>query len=141
MKSIGIFRSNAFDLSWPKEPTDPNTPPLGRDLAEHLKTRLTAIGLKASDPIEGSDYWVLDLEMDGGRTSLIIHWAPIGNPPIDYWVVQPQQKRSLLGNPFGKASASLQFEASCAALRRVLEEDGSIQNLEWLDEAEFKQRY
>jgi hypothetical protein len=141
MKSTGIFRSNLFHLSWPKEPTDPNSPPLGRDLAEHLKTRLTAIGIKASDPIEGSDYWVLDLEMDGGRSSLIVHWAPIGDPPIDYWVIQPRQRHGLLGSLFGKASASSHLERSCAALRRVLEEDDSVQNLEWLDEAEFKQRY
>ena len=140
MKAIAIFRSSAFNLSWPKEGSDPNKPALGRDLAEHLRNRFAKIGLSTSNPIEGSDHWVLDLEMQGRRLSMVVHWAPIGNPPIDYWVVQPQERLGIVASLLRKQK-EFDFEPLRSALKRVLEEDANVQALEWLDDADFRQRY
>src|SRR4051794_38371377 len=101
MKSIAIFRSDAFDRSWPKDGSDPNVVPLGKDLAEYLKTQLANRNIPMRDSIQSTEGWVVDGEMDKVPFSLFIHWVPIGTPPADHWAIQPQIRPGLLKSLFG----------------------------------------
>lgn len=139
-KTIAVFRSSLFNVSWPKDAADPTTAPLGKDLADYLKSEFAENGLTTSIPIEGSDHWVFDVETQGRRFSLIIHWAPMGNPPSDYWVVQLRERVGLIAGLFGRRR-SFDCERLHNVLQSVLEADANIQNLEWLDDVEFKRRY
>jgi hypothetical protein len=140
MKAIAAFRSRSFDLSWPKENRDPNDPPVGRDLAEHLRNRLKAIGIEASEPIQGADYWFLDLAVEGAKFSLVVRWAPFGRPPEDWWVVEPEKRLGIIKRMFGALTSFNDLRPICEVLHKILDQDPQISDLLWLDEQELQER-
>jgi hypothetical protein len=141
MKSIVVFRSEAFDHSRPKDGSDPNAIPLGRDLADYLKTKLAERSIPVRNPIQGTDGWVVDGDLQNIPFSLFVHWAPIGTPPSDHWVIQPQVRRGFLKTLFEPRKPSVELEPVISNLASLLSEDTRISDLTWMDEAEFASVY
>ena len=141
MKSIAIFRSEAFDHACPKDGSDPNAIPLGRDLADYLKTKFSERNIPARNPIQGTDGWVVDGDLENLPFSIFIHWAPIGTPPSDHWVIQPQVRRGFLKPLFGSRDPSEELKPLITNLASLLSEDTRIRDLIWMDKTEFAAVY
>jgi hypothetical protein len=141
MKSIAVFRSDAFDHSWPQNGSDPNAVPLGKDLAAYLKTRLAERNIPVRDPFQGTDGWVIDGVIEEVSFSWYIHWVPIGTPPADHWAIQPQIRRGILKSLPGFPKASEELEPIFNLLTDILSRDTRISHLTWMDGSEFAAVY
>lgn len=141
MKSIALFRSTLFDQSWPANDKDPNAIPLGRDLAEYLQTKLSEQGIHVQGPIQGDGGWVVDGDFPSTPFSLFVHWAPIGNPPIDRWVIQPHVRRGVFKSLFGARKPLTKLEPLIGILNATLSQDSRIENLTWMDENQLAAVY
>ncbi|EEF59691.1 hypothetical protein [Pedosphaera parvula] len=141
MKSIALFQSDAFDHSWPSENTDPNAVPLGRDAAEYLKTKLAEQNIAVQNPIQGEGGWVVDGDFQKILFSLFVHWAPIGTPPTDHWVIQSRLRRGLMKSIFSSSKFPEQLQPLITILNNALVRDSRINSLTWIDEAEFAAIY
>ena len=142
MKSVVIFKSGLFDQSWPNDNGDPNTPPLGRDLAEHFGRGMAVFSVDVKVAIEATGGWELEVEINGRVFIFFFHWAPIGDPEDEYWVVQPRLKRKLATTLFKKRPNLTQdLEPAVDLLRKVIDTSSEFTNVQWFDLDEFRQIY
>src|ERR1700692_4322840 len=136
MKSIAVFRSAAFDQSWPAE-GNPNDVPLGRDLAEYLKTKLAEQNIPVQNPIQGEGGWIVDGQFQNIPFALFVHWAPVGTPPVDSWVIQPQVRRGIIQSLFGARKPPEELQPLLTQLNTTLSHDPRINDLVWMDDNQF----
>ena len=103
--TIAIVSSNAFDFG--RTDIDGEVPtPAGKDIATFILQRLVAAGATClAEPVPGEEGWTFDIELDWGKYRVFVHWAPIGDPPEDRWVVQPDICKPLLRSLFGRRTA------------------------------------
>src|SRR5690242_16151233 len=123
MKSIAVFRSDAFDHSWPEDGSDPNAVPPGRDLAEYLKAELAKVNIVVRGPFKDADGWVVYGDIENVPFSLFIHCVPIGTPPADYWTIQSQIRRGFLKSLFGSRKPSEELQPLVKILISLLSHD------------------
>ncbi len=102
IKTVVAFKSSVFDSS--ADAPDLHLP-LGRDLATYLISKLSSqeCDVLSLEPIEADEGWYLELVIEGTRFGVFVQWAPIGNPPADYWLVQPVLKKGVWRTFFGRA--------------------------------------
>lgn len=142
-RNVLVFRAELFGLDFPSERDDPSTLPAGRECALFIKENLIPRGFVVPeyDPVEGEECWQIDVEKDGSRYSLFVMWAPLGIPPLDYWVVQVSKRGNLFGN-----SSVLPDDASIESnLKNELEESvrsaESVSEIRWLTDEQFRSEY
>src|SRR5439155_10611404 len=83
---IAVFQSDFFELPF----SEGVNVTLGRDLAEYLKKKFEDIGTQISGPFEDETHWELYTALQDDRFGIAVHWAPIGEPPRDFWVIHPR---------------------------------------------------
>ena len=142
-KIIAIFKSDCFDTSWPDDGTDPNEPPLGKDLAEYFKTRLHEKGIEVDSPFESEVGWEFFVTIENILYSLLVHWAPIGEPQTDFWVIQPQKQEGCLKGLFGKGRGQKaeDLKPFLKILKPIVNESKEFTDVEWLSYDEFSAIY
>ena len=140
MKATVIFRSSRFTAPLSEE----QEPAPGLDCAAALMEALSRRGvfLPSARPIEGEGGWTVDLESeDGTNIALLVHWAPIGEPPEDYWVIQARERKGVLRSLFGKRDTPQQVSEICDVINDVLMSWEGLQKKKWLTDEEFSQVY
>lgn len=141
--TVVVFTSDRFDHSWPTDTKDPNWPPLGQDAAVYVQSKLAEHNIASVPvkPIVGEGGWSWNANLEGTQFRLFLHWAPIGNPPQDAWVIQVRKSVGLLAKVFGRPSTSTHSSPLMEVLKRIIEHDPTFQNVQWLTAAEFKPVY
>jgi len=132
-----LFRSDRFDLSWPKEVEPKEGDPWGKDCASFLGERLPKAGVHVPDPEPywGEGGWYLDVEVQGARFNLFVLWWPVGKPPKDYWTIQIRERRGL-GRWLLRKRAP---EEAWASLRHAVDEalSDAATDARWLPASEL----
>ena len=142
MKPIVLFKSDAFDRSWPAADSDPNQPPLGKDLADSLKQNFAAHGVNAKPTVEGTGGWEFEATIARDQYIFFVLWAAVGDPPEDFWVVQTRKKQGLIKSLFGKTpDPAPDLQPALGLLRRIIESSSQITDVRWVDANEFAQIY
>jgi hypothetical protein len=142
-KIIAIFESDAFDLSWPDDDSDPNEPPLGKDLAEFLQARLQEQSIEADAPFDSETGWEFFVTIEGVQYSLLAQWAPMGEPESDVWVIQPQILQGCLKALFSRDQGQnpRDLQPLLKAIKPILNESNVFSDVRWLTRDEFSAVY
>ena len=139
--TIAIVASSNFDYG-PADIDSEASAPAGRDFAEFLERRLLAHGAKRlAMAVPGEDGWTFDLEVGGKRFRVFVHWAPIGDPPADRWIVQSNICKPLFQSLFGGKTADHKIELIVRELRRILDDASEIEEVVWVSRKEFALMY
>ncbi len=137
--TIAIISSNAFDFAGADIRV---SHPAGKDLAEFILNRFNANGARQlSDPVAGEEGWTFDVELDSNSYQLFVHWAPIGNPPVNRWVIQPDIRKTLLRTLFGRRTAEHEVQPIVLKLRHLLDSADIIDEVNWVTQKEFASIY
>jgi hypothetical protein len=139
-RPIVIFQSDLFDNSWPST-SDANWPPAGKDAALFFLEKLVASGFVALDdsPFIDKDGWLARLRWgDNNVYAFVVHWAAIGEPPEDYWVVQTAKEHQGFIQYLRWKKATDETLPICNILREIIKEQaGYFSNVRWLSMKEF----
>lgn len=138
---IFVFKSSAFDLSWPTNHRQAVSQPLGRDLAQYLKEMLIKHAIQVRGPFEGEDGWMLELELNNEQFDVFVQCAAFGDPGDECWVIQPAKKIGVLRTLFGRPKPGVGVEPLCTILDAVLRNNPRIQTLRTLDWESFRALY
>jgi len=142
MKPIVLFKSNAFDRSWPDVGSDPNEPPLGKDLAESLEQKFATYGVTTNVIVEATGGWEFEVTLDGEHYIFFVHWAAVGEPPEDFWVVQARKKKGLRKFLLGRSQdPAVNVQPALDLLRCIIENSSDMTDVRWVDANEFAQIY
>jgi hypothetical protein len=139
-----VFLSDLFANSWPTGGEDPNYPPLGEDCANWLRAKLSDRSklFVVGEPIDGSGGWTMFVQFAREEFEVFVHWAPIGQPPIDAWVIQIAHIRGLLGKLFSRhRKVSPSLELIISELNTILEAEPKIHDIQWLTSEDFRKVY
>ena len=138
-KIIAIFKSAAFDLSWPDDGSEPNEPPLGKDLAEFLQARLQEQSIEADAPFDSETGWEFFVTIESVQYSLLAQWAPMGEPESDVWVIQPQILQGCLKALFSKdlGQNPRDLQPLLKVIKPILNESNVFTDVRWLTRDEF----
>lgn len=138
---IGVLRSECFDFG--ELGTDSEIYPPGKDLALFLMNELRNEDCPPTfpHPIQGEGGWHFENEIDGTTYDSFVHWAPIGNPPQDCWVIQPRLRKGVLRTLFGHATRPDELASLCAVLHRAIDGNDAFTLVEWLNAEEFRAAY
>ena len=142
-RSVGVFSSDLFDIPPPPRIHDKAASPLGHDLARLLFTELDKVAvprITRAGPVAGEDGWIFWCSLDGRGYSVFVHWAPIGEPPSDHWVVQIDARVGLLRAFLGKRASDDEVAPVREELARILDRPG-VRDLRWLTMKEFGRVY
>jgi hypothetical protein len=139
-KSVIIFQTDLFDLSWPKDDGDPNDPPLGKDAADYFRRRMTDFGVVVlgMDAVSGEQAWHWDVRINDALFNVSVQWWPIGAPPRDVWVVQIHRDRGLVAALIGKRNCADDIEPMVKVFQRIIEQDAKFNDAHWLTMSEFR---
>ncbi len=140
LKTIVVLRSNQFNFS---ETEDDGSPPAGKAVATYIMHAMSNHGCPAlfDDPVSGEGGWSWVAEVGRIRFTLFVHWAPIGEPPQDCWVVQPGLMKGIFRTLFGRATKPEELTPVCDILHRVLDTNPAFSSVEWLTMDEFREAY
>lgn len=139
--TIAIVASGAFDYGQVDLDAEFQTP-AGNDLATFIVGKLVKAGAKCLvEPVFGEEGWTFDVEVHGDQYRVFVHWAPIGRPPTDRWVIQPDVRKPLLRSLFGRKTANQEVQPLVRELRRVLESSAEIDEVNWISKEEFASMY
>ncbi|UUO07550.1 hypothetical protein M4951_04385 [Blastopirellula sp. J2-11] len=139
-KTYVVFRSALFSFAWPKEGPD-LAPPWGKDCAAFVKERLRAFDEVTSinGPHQDESAWTLDVILGGERYELHVHWALIGEPPVDCWVIQVYPVMGLIGWLFRRPLQH--FSKLLKNVFQTLETTEGISDVQWMNFEEFSNVY
>lgn len=142
-KSIVAFTTDCFDLSWPAGDGDPNGPPLGRDAAEYFIRRLSESGVSVvgNEAVMGEGGWHWNVVIDADVYLFALHWAPIGEPERDFWIIQIRKDAGLLRRLFGKQFPPEEMLPAADAIKRIIDDEPRFTDVGWLTPAEFRSIY
>jgi hypothetical protein len=109
----------------------------------YLKGKLLSKGFAVPDydPVEGGEGWQLKVDKDGGAYSLFVMWAPLGDPPIDYWVIQVSPRRSLIKQFLGKSRDASNEAYLKEELEKVVRNVENVSDIRWLNDEQFRSEY
>ncbi len=139
-ETIAIIKSDKFDFGL-ADLYDPEAPP-GYAFVSYLIESLQRKGGKlVCEPVAGEEGWTFDLTTGGKDYRAFVHWAPIGNPPSNRWVVQPRIRRTLLGTIFGTKSQSSDLAPIVDLLHESLADLAVIESVRWISDSEFASIY
>ena len=63
-KSVVVFVSDAFDMTWPQDGEDPNVPPVGNDVMLVFRDRLAETGCSLqSGPFKDENGWWMGVSL------------------------------------------------------------------------------
>ena len=138
---VAIVSSSAFDFGG--ENYDPDSSlPLGSDFAKYVEGRLIAHGTSSlSSPVPGEGGWSFDVGFNSGKFGLFVHWAPIGNPPTDRWVIQLRSNESSLESLLGRRDVRLRASDIVSFLQSALATSKEIEGVQWVSNREFALLY
>lgn len=142
-KSVVVFESNQFDLSWPEDDSDPNYPPLGEDLARYIWERLKSLDnveVALHGPDEGETGWQLSFSIDEQSYLADLHWAPVGADADDAWVIQLRKDLSWFRALFGSEAPQREIGPAAEIFDEVLQE-APVEDVRWLTQQEFAEVY
>lgn len=142
-KRVVAFTTDDFDLSWPQGEDDPNVPPLGKDAAAFFRRKLSEFGVQVigNEAVMGESGWHWNVSVGKDKFSLVIHWAPIGKPPKDFWVLQISKDVGLFAGLFGKTGSSDEVMPVVTVIKRIIEDEPRFNNVRWLTLEEFRSVY
>jgi hypothetical protein len=142
-KSIVAFTTDYFDRSWPEDGSDPNVPPLGKDAAAYFRRRLSEFGVQVvgSDAVMGEAGWHWDVSIGRDDYGLVVHWAPLGKPPKDYWIIQISKHVGLLPRLLGKKGLPSDVMPVVTVLRRIIDAEPKFGEVRWFTPEEFRVVY
>ncbi len=135
-----IFRSTLFSFEWPDK--DPDiAPPWGEDCAEFIKERLQDFNksIKIGGPYQAVTDWRITVKLPGERYELYIHWAPIGEPTINYWAIQVCHIKDLLSWLLNRPPQH--FPQLLEDLSKMLDSTEGITDVQWMNFDEFSKVY
>lgn len=135
MKSIAIFRSAKFDMSWGDGYPETRKCPLGNDLANYLQTRLKEKGILLTSPVGDDGFWVFH----DAHFSIYVHWQPFGEPSEDWWVVEVGHQLNFIKRILWFKANPDDLQPICKVVHEVLLEIPEIHDLKWVDEVEFRE--
>jgi hypothetical protein len=139
--TIAIVDSTAFDFDGPNGSFDESVP-AGQSFALFVEQRLSANGSKtASEPVSGEEGWTFDAELDDNVYRIFVHWAPIGDPPRDRWIIQTDVRKSLLRSLVGGKTVEADILTALNLLHRVLTAASEIDEITWITNEEFVEMY
>jgi len=98
-------------------------------------------GKTVSNPVPGEGGWTWHVRIKAQEFGVFLHWAPIGNPPRDSWVVQTGTRQSLFSAIFGRPAPETALVPIVERLRDVVNEDHGFSNIRWLTRDEFRMAY
>jgi hypothetical protein len=141
--TIVVFSTDRFDLSWPSAAGDPNYPPRGRDAAVYFQRKLSERGMTSigSEPVMGECGWHWSVASGKATIDLVLHWAPIGSPRRDCWVIQSKVHIGLFGRLIGGKVQTDELTSLCAVLKSIIESESDLANVRWLTPDEFRSIY
>ena len=105
------------------------------------KLSATGASIPLKEPMQEEGGWMLSVDIDGQRFSLFVHWAPLGDPPIDFWVIQPGKQKGLFATLFGRKSNHAELEPICTLLDDVIRKESRLTNVKWVAPEEFARIY
>jgi len=140
-RTVAILQSDRFPYR--NSGDDPKESPPGRDLAVFLMHEMSTRGFAPTfaTPIQGEGGWHWDGDLDNKSFNLFVHWAWIGNPPRDCWVIQPDLRKGVLRTMFGKPARPDELAPICELLHSVLDHNAVFSSVQWLTDEEFRKVY
>jgi len=128
-----LFRSDHFDLSWPKNVEPKEGDPWGKDCAAFLAERLPRHGAEVPNPelYWGEGGWYLDAVVGSAKFNLFVVWWPVGKPAKEYWTIQIRERRGLWGRLLGRRASGQAWKVIRAAVEGALSEV-SFEDARWL---------
>lgn len=141
---IAIFQSDAFSRKWPEDDqADLERDAWGRDCAEFLLAQLSTHDMRTRTPgpFEGEGGWSFTVEMAHCLVKVFVMWAPIGDPPGDYWTVHVRSVQPILSKLFQKAKSAAESKQVRSAIEAVLTTHPATKNFRWLTPEEFERLY
>lgn len=140
-KTIAVVTSTSFDFEGPDGDYDETVPP-GRAFADFVVNRLVSNGAKCiANPVPGEEGWTFDVTIVNTPYRVFVHWAPIGNPPTDRWVIQPDVCKGLLRSLVGRRTSDSEVAPIVVELRRALDDAAEIDNVDWITREKFTNMY
>lgn len=140
LPAIGIVSSDAFDFGNGVCDSDSQLP-LGLDFAKYVEEKLLAHGASSfSAPVPGEGGWSFDVDINSEKFRVFSHWAPIGNPPVDRWVIQVRSGESFLDSLLRRRRASFN-DAIISFLKDALATSEAIEEIQWISHKEFTVLY
>jgi len=142
-KTIVVFQTNLFERPWPKTGIERETVPWGADLAKFFLQELEKRGIQCTqrEPVVGEGGWTIYPRVGEDGFKLFFHWVPLGQPPEDFWAIQPSKQKGCLVSLFGGKTKPEELEPVCSPVRAILESEKKIERIKWLSSDEFRQRY
>lgn len=141
---IAIFQNDSFSRKWPEgSDADLERDPWGRDCAEFLMVQLSAanVAARTGEPVEGEGGWSFTVEMLSCTIKVFVMWAPIGDPPEDYWTVHLRKAQSPLMKLFRKQESNREWLRIRSLIETILTSDPATKNFRWVTLEEFKRLY
>ena len=139
--TIAIVESTAFDFEGPDGSFDDSVP-AGHAVALFVEQRLCANGAKTvSEPVSGEEGWTFDVELDDNVYRFFVHWAPIGDPPSDRWIIQTDIRKGVLRTLVGGKTVETDILTALNLLHRVLSDASEIVEITWITNEEFMKMY
>jgi hypothetical protein len=139
--TVAMIESRAFEFEKPNE-TNSGSEPEGQSFADFVAKQLVASGGRmTSKPVPGEDGWSFDVELDARVYRFFVHWAPIGNPPSDRWIIQTDVRKSLLGSLIAKKTVEADISTAVDILHTQLSNASEIDEMTWLTAEEFAHMY
>jgi hypothetical protein len=131
--SVFLFTSTVFTFG-----ANPDGRSVGRPVAEFIRAQMTSIGFSVESLVEATEGWELNTCISGQRFLLFIHWAPIGNEAINYWVIQIRKPWS-----FKKFFKMAEEDVTIAVqgVSKAITQRNEIQDGRWVTDAEFRALY
>jgi len=140
-ETVAIVASSNFDYG-PADVDSEVSAPAGKDFAEFVERHLVAHGAKRlATAVTGEEGWTFDVDIRGKRFRVFVHWAPIGDPPADRWVIQSDICKPLFRSLFERKTADHEIEPIVRELRRVLDDASEIEEVIWVSQKEFRSMY
>ena len=139
--TIAIIKSTAFDFEGPNGSFDESLPP-GQSFAAFLEQRLIACGARlVSKQVPGEEGWSFDVELHARVYRFFIHWAPIGDPPSDRWIIQTSICKGLLHSLVGGATIERDVSTVLDILHQQMSNASEIEEITWITNEEFSELY
>jgi len=140
--NVVVFATDLFDQSWPSQ-GDPNFPPLGEDAAVYFCRKLGVLQVEVLEntPLMGEGGWHWTARIGRNVYCVFLHWAAIGRPETEFWVIQLDRKRGILNRVFAGDDASCDMSAMVAVHSQIIGGEPRFHDVQWLTAAQFAQVY
>jgi hypothetical protein len=132
MKTVVVFQSDLFDLTWPRD-EDLESKPWGEDLAQFFMEKIRAKGglVRQDQPYRGYDHWAVYYEIDRRLFGTQFRWAAFDSKEI-WWTLQTWRARGCFGGLFGG-----DVSPARELLGKIIDEEPRIRKVQWLTKQQF----